>query len=112
MERVKEWEEAHAVLLSDLKAYAEFLKGAEDKLRELTLKAYAETGNKVPAVGVSVKIFQTLDYDVEEAKRWAMQHQLALQLDRKAFDAIARINSLEFVTIKDKPRAQIAVKLS
>ena len=84
---------------------------AENLLRELTLKAYEETGNKNPALGVSVKVFQVLDYEPKEALKWAMEHQIALSLDKKSFEGFAKATPLEFVTVTEEPRAQIATNL-
>jgi len=106
--RLEEWEEEHAGLLNDLKENSEFLNEAETKLRELTLKAYEENGDKTPADGVSVKIFHPLEYDPKEALKWAMEHQIALSLDKKIFEGFAGSTPMDFVTIKDEARAQIA----
>ncbi len=84
---------------------------AEVKLRNLTLQAYAETGDKAPAVGVSVKLFTVLNYDSDEAKEWAVEHQVALKLDTTTFEKIAKVDKPSFVTMSEEPRAQIARNL-
>jgi len=86
-------------------------KEAEDKLRELTLKAYAETGNKTPAKGVSVKLFEVLSYDVDKARGWAITHCIALKLDVPVFEGYAKVEKPKFVTITVEPRAQISANL-
>ena len=106
------WEQEYKSLLDSVTATSELVAEEEAKLRALTLQAYEQTGNKAPALGVSVKIFQTLDYDPKEALKWAMAHQIALSLDKKSFETFAKATPLEFVTIGEEPRAQIATELS
>ena len=85
---------------------------AEDKLRELTIKAYQETGNKAPALGVGIREVTKLGYDPKEAFRWALEHKLALQLDTKKFATLAKDGTIEFVTITTEPQATIATDLN
>jgi len=108
---LEDWNKANQVLLDTLTQAGADVAVEEAKLRELTLQAYTETGNKSPAEGVSVKIFQTLDYDPKEALKWALHHEIALSLDKKSFETFAKATPLEFVSITEEPRAQIATKL-
>ena len=105
------WEQKYLSLQTSVATTSELVREEEDKLRALTLQAYEQTGNKTPALGVSVKIFQTLDYEPKEALKWAMAHQIALSLDKKSFETFAKATPLEFVTIGDEPRVQIAQTL-
>jgi len=109
---LEEWNKANQELFDDLTQAGAEVAEVEAKLRELTLQAYQETGSKTPARGVSVKIFQTLDYDPKEALKWAMAHQIALSLDKKSFEGFAKATPLEFVSLTEEPRAQIATDLS
>ena len=106
------WEREYKSLLDSVTDTSTVVTEEEDELRALTVKAYEQTGNKTPAVGVSIKIFQTMDYDPKEALKWAMTHQIALSLDKKSFENIAKNTPLEFVTIGEEPRAQIAQNLA
>ena len=108
---LEDWNKANQVLFDALTQAGAEAAEAETKLKELTLQAYEQTGNKAPALGVSIKIFQTLDYDPKEALKWAMSHQLALNLDKKSFENLAKTTPLEFVTTGEEPRAQIAQNL-
>lgn len=105
------WESEHKDLIINAEETDRFRQLAEDNLRLMTLQAYAETGDKAPTEGVSVKLFQVLDYDPKEALKWAMEHQIALSLDKKSFEGFAKATPLDFVTISEEPRAQIATKL-
>lgn len=108
---LEEWNKTNQGLFDALTQAGAGVAIEEDKLRELTLQVYALTGNKQPAEGVSVKIFETLDYDPKTALKWAMSHQIALSLDKKSFEGFAKATPLDFVTVSEEPRAQIATNL-
>ena len=105
------WERKYADELLELVSIALQVAEEEAALRELTLQAYAETGNKAPAVGVSVKLFDVLNYNPDEAKKWALEHRVALKFDTATFEKIAKVDKPDFVTITEEPRAQIAQSL-
>ena len=87
---------------------------AEGKLRELTLQAFGETGNKAPAPGVGVREVTKLTYEPKSALDWARAHGIALKLDKKAFEKIAAASPETrpgFVTITEEPQATIATDL-
>lgn len=90
---------------------ASMVSEAEDKLRELTLKAYAETGDKAPAVGVGIRERIVLTYDNKVAFDWAKAHKMALKLDLSAFEKIAKADPPDFVKITTEPIATIATEL-
>ena len=93
-------------------AAAGIVNDTEDELRGLTLKAYAEDPtNKTPAVGVGIREVTKLNYDGKVAFDWAKAHKMALQLDKKAFEKIARADTPDFVTISQEPQATIATNL-
>lgn len=108
----EEWLATYHAVIETEKAMKETCQEAEVKLRELALQIFAETRDKAVAPGVSVKIFEVLDYEPKEAFKWAMAHQIALSLDKKSFETFAKATPLEFVTIKEEPRAQIAQDLT
>lgn len=106
------WDEANKNLLDEAMQTSQFVNAAEIVLRELTLKAYAETGNKQPIPGVGIREVTKLDYDPKEALKWAMEHQIALSLDKKSFEGFAKATPLEFVKVTQEPQATIATDLS
>ena len=111
IEAYQKWVDDHSQLIANESDAKNYCQEAETKLRELTLEAYSQTGNKAPVPGVTVKIFQTLDYDPKEALKWALHHEIALSLDKKSFETFAKATPLEFVSITEEPRAQIATQL-
>ena len=88
---------------------------AEQTLRDLTLQAYAETQDKHPAPGVDIKETSEMRYDPKEAFAWACKHLMALQLDKKSFEGIAKSKTpppdLDFVETAIVFQATIATDL-
>ena len=84
---------------------------AEAKLRELTLEAYAGTGDKAPVIGVGIREVTKLEYDKTVAFKWATEHIMALKLDTTAFEKIVKASPLDFVKIYQEPQATIATQL-
>jgi len=111
-ESLKKWEEENAMLLNDIADITAFLTGAESRLREMTLQAYAETGDKAPCPGVGIREITRLEYDPQVALLWATDHRLSLKLDTQAFEKIAKASPLEFVQIRQEAQATIATDLS
>ena len=105
------WAIEHQGELEALKLTQETLSKAEALLREATILVYKETGNKTPAPGVGIKEVATLDYSLALALGWAKEHGLALALDKKAFEAIAKTSQIEFVVRGTEVTATIATDL-
>jgi len=87
----------------------------EDKLRELTIKAYHETGNKAPAQGVGVRELTKLEYESKKAFEWCLDHKIMLKLDTPAFEKMAKMapeTRPGFVTVYTEVQATIATDLS
>ena len=107
----EEWEQENQTVLELADSSREGVKEVETILRELTLKAYAETGNKAPAVGVGIREVTKLDYDQKVAYNWAVEHSISLKLDVSAFEKIVKASPLDIVTISTEPQATIATNL-
>ena len=104
----------HTDFFADVATATSEVGEAEDKLMELTLQAYAETGNKAPEVGVGIRILTKLSYDGKVAFDWAKEHKIALKLDTKAFEKIANASDEtrpSFVSVSKEPQATIATEL-
>jgi len=110
-ESLKRWEEDNNELLAHYMLGVKVVADTEAKLRELTLQAYAKTGNKAPAPGVGIREVTKLEYFTEYAYDWALEHKMALSLDKKAFERVAQVSSLDFVTITKEPQATISQDL-
>ena len=105
------WEQENLTLLNEVALTTQQTSEAEDRLRELTLEAYAKTGNKAPAQGVGIRVVTKLEYDRVNAFNWAKEHAIALKLDISAFEKIAKVSPPEFVIISPEPQATIATHL-
>ena len=85
----------------------------ENRVRLMALADYAATGNKSPHPAIVIKMYAVLYYASLDAHAYACQHlPKALRLDVKAFEKVAKVASLDFVTISEEPRATIARDLS
>jgi hypothetical protein len=106
--------EDHPELFDAQKKADEELAKVEGLMREALLERYKATGDKKPVAGGEVKIFNVYDYDAGEALIWAVDHRMALQLDKTAFNGICKNDSTRppFVAAREEPRAQIATDLS
>ena len=110
----EEFEKLNVELLDSVDVATEEVGLEEAKLRELTLEVYAETGNKAPALGVGIREVTKLDYDVTKAFEWALEHRIALQLNKSAFDKLAKTapeTRPSFVMVTTEPQATIAMNL-
>jgi len=106
-----EWNKEHQELLDSLTQAGADVAVSESTLRELTLRAYAETGSKAPVEGVGIREMTVLSYDSRVAFDWAKAHKIALKLDTNAFEKIAKADPPDFVKITTEPQATIATKL-
>ena len=109
--RLKEWEGINAPLLSDIANNTAFLTDAESRLREMTLQVFNETGNKQPAECLGIRETIELRYNPKEALDWAIKNPLALQLNTKVFEKIARDFLLDFVEYAKVYLATIATDM-
>lgn len=111
-EAMMAWEKEHEKQLSDIVIQAAKLTEAETKLREQAVELFKTTGNKQVADGVGIRETEKLEYDEKQAFEWAKEHVMALSLDKKAFDKIAKASPMEFVKVVSVPTAAIATDLS
>ncbi len=106
------WEDAHAQEIEVHKAMTQALAEAEAALRAAAVAAYQETGNKAPASGVGIRVQTKLAYHPDDALRWAKEHDMALALDKPAFEKIAKAAPPDFVRKVESAQATIATDLS
>jgi len=78
------------------------LKIAEASLRIAGLEYYQANPNtkKLP-YGVGIRATETLIYEDYAAFSWAVEHNMALTLDKKAFEKIAKVSLPDFVTVEE-----------
>ena len=105
------WDAEHKNLLQSVAGSKDAVVEAEGLLREFTLEAYAETGDKTPAEGVGIREVTKLEYDTKTAYNWAIEHSMALNLDKRGFEKIAKVSDLDFVKTTTEPQATISQNL-
>lgn len=107
------FEEANADAISAVEDIRAEMAAAEMEARGLALMAYAATGSKQPHAGVGIRVTTRMVYDHHLALDWAIDHHMALGLDVKAFEGIAKTGVAgSFVTFTQEPTATIAADLS
>jgi len=62
---------------------------------------YEATDNKKLLGNIGIRIVKILAYEANEALSWAKKHDMALCLDKKVFEKIAKTNPLPFVDISE-----------
>ena len=107
----QKWVEENQSLLDSESNAKSICQEAEAKLRELALLSYAVTGEKTVAPGVGIRLMTKLYYENSKAMDWAMEHKLAWKFDSSAFEKLAKVNKLRFVTYTEEPAATISNEL-
>ena len=101
-----EWRNANAELIEELNVISQQADAKEKELRAAVLAACeANPTSKTVAPGLSVRVTGKLVYDKGAALAWAKAHDLALALDVKAFEAIAKAQPLAFVSREESVSA-------
>jgi len=111
-ELLDEWNKTNQELLDALTQSGADVAVAEQDLREMTLLAFYQTGDKAPVKGVGIREMTKLEYDAGVAYNWALEHKMAIKLDVSAFEKIAKASPLDFVKTSLEPIATIATDLS
>lgn len=102
------WQANNAELLGEFTEISLAACDKETELRAAVVGAYqADPSSKTVAPGLSVRINTGLKYDPAKALDWAKSHSLALALDKKAFEAIAKAQPIDFVETVETPSAVI-----
>jgi hypothetical protein len=101
------WEVEHTALLQAAALSRDALRQAETALRSLAIDLYQATDNKSLAPGVKVREVTRLHYDPQAALTWALEHRMALQLDVKTFEQLAKVAKLPFVDMTVEPQATL-----
>ena len=105
------WELEMADAFSDMHALDHAIAQTEEQLKTERVRTYNGI-DKGKVYGVAIREVTKLHYSDDAAFQWAKNHELALKLDKKQFEKIAKIDTLEFVTITTEPQATIAQDLS
>jgi hypothetical protein len=100
------FDEQTAQLRNELKLASDDTLQSENDLRISAIDLWKSDGEKRHSV-VQVKIIKDILYKDDEAFLWAKEHHMALMLDKKAFEKIAKVSPMDFVTIEEHAVAAI-----
>ncbi len=91
----------------------DYLAIADGNVRTLALRQYDETGSQTPHSDAKIALTKVLAYELVEAFAYSRDHlPQALKLNKPAFEKVAKVLELDFVTITLEPRVRIARDLS
>jgi hypothetical protein len=111
--RKEAFNEKREIFYSENKGLMESIASANEKLEELksnlkkaAISEFINTSNKKLLGGIGIRVRSVLEYDESTALSWAKLHSVAVVLDKKAFENIAKDSKdieLGFVTKKEVP---------
>lgn len=107
--------QAVAALEAKLRSLGELAKDAKLRADDLAMALFRQTGDKHPAPGATIKLFQRVRYDAALVRAWCWTEAPTLVvLDTAAFDKLAEglIARGAPAEIVPDPRPQIARDLS
>lgn len=108
----EEFEEQNKNAIDIISTASININECEEKIRNEALIEFKKTGEKSLDFGVGIRIMKNLDYDEKEAFNWAKDHSLALSLDKKTFEKIAKTNEIDFVKITENATATIPKEIN
>jgi len=106
-ERLEEFKQKYISLIERIQCHKENIDRVEIGIRTAALEKYKETGEKKLDFGVGIRVMQKLGYDSDIAFVWAKEHGLAIKLDNKSFEKIAKVQKLDFVEYRNEAIATI-----
>ena len=75
------------------------------RFKEQAIELFEKTKEKKLIGGLGIREGTDLIYDQEEAFSWAKEHSLALSLDKRRFEQLAKTESIDFV--KKEPKITV-----
>ena len=99
--RVK-FEEEHLPLFRQQEKIRNQIVTCKDILSENAEEGFKKDGQKKRLGGIGIRVSKLLQYAEETALKWAKEKDLFLQLDKKAFENVAKTGEIDFVTTKEK----------
>jgi len=99
-------------LISAIGTSSEEIILGKEILRENAEVGFVKDSNKKRLGGIGIRIIKKLEYQETDAFNWAKEHNLALSLDKKRFEQIAKTEQIEFVKVKENILVTFPKKLS
>ncbi|MBU1082666.1 MAG: hypothetical protein KKB59_19430 [Spirochaetes bacterium] len=98
----KQFEEDNQEMIKQINNLNEVLDANKDILKVCAEAEYRTTGEKKLLGGIGIRVGISLIYDDGNALKWAMEHSLALSLDKKRFEQLAKTENIDFVEKLEK----------
>jgi len=70
----------------EIKGIKKQVEELKEEIEKLAITNFKETNEKVFIGGIKVQETKSFDYDALEAFKWAKDHDMFLELDKKSFD--------------------------
>ena len=109
--RREAWERANRERLKRQDALGIAIADIEAELKAERIKMY-DGEDKSKMIGVGIRVSDKPDYIHDDAFNWAMEKKLALSLNVKEFEKLAKAMELDFVTMRSVVTATIAADLA
>ena len=100
----KEFDEQNKKLFETQDKFRVAIVDAKNQISEEAKIEFKDTGEKTLLGGIGIRVGTELIYAPESALEWAKQHNIALQLDKKSFETIAKTNSTEMDFLERKEK--------
>jgi hypothetical protein len=105
-----EWERSNASTLQQADEINKEIETLEEEIRAERVDLW-DGEDKSKILGIGIQERTQLEYDGDQALRWAIHHELALKLDKRKFESIAKDGDVDFVVVRHVPTATIATDL-
>lgn len=95
----------------------DFIESKEKYIREAVIEAYRTDLEKHREFGIEVKILKSIRYSEDNALKFAKDHGLFLQLDKKGFEKFAKENYakegdiIRIVDMIEEPKVYLPTKI-
>lgn len=109
--RLEAFKKDNEYLLLQIEVTKNGIEEVTRTVREEALVLYDRDKDKDVGFGVKIRLMKKWEYEERVAFEWAKEHQLALKLDVKAFEKIAKADKMEFVEYKEVPVATIPAEI-
>lgn len=105
----EEWREKQAKLeydnedlLKRIEQLSNELGESKEQFKTLAVEEYAKTDSKQLIGGLGIRVSTDLTYTEDNAFRWAKEHDLCLQLNKREFEKVAKTQEIDFVIKGEK----------
>ena len=96
------FQEENEKLINDIKQVSDELFVDKENIKVVAIEDFKKNGVKQLLGGLSIRVGTELEYDEFVALVWAKEHSMCLKLDSKAFENIAKVEDIDFVSKLEK----------